>query len=248
MQALKKTMSGSAALLKSGAEPAADATARPQGKSRVERSEQIREALLQAAADVVGEKGYAHASITLITQKAGVGQGTFYNYFESRQAILDEIMPAVGRNMMAHIRKEVLAGKGHGFAELEEKAFRGFFSFLEIAPHFFRVLHEADQFAPAGYKQHIDNVFKQYMQFLQRSHDNGESPAYEPRELEVVALILMAARDYLAIHYVYGEGGRKELPEWVTQAYMKFVRYGLEGIPPDKATALPVRKKRKKKD
>src|SRR5690606_32698911 len=85
---------------------------------RVEKSEAIRESLLKAAVEVVGEVGYANASIALITQKAGVGQGTFYNYFESRQEILDALLPSLGKDMLAHVKKCALGG--HSFAELEE--------------------------------------------------------------------------------------------------------------------------------
>jgi AcrR family transcriptional regulator len=228
-------------------EPTTAAAAALKGKKRAEKSGQIREALLQAAADVVGEVGYANASITLITQRAGVAQGTFYNYFGSRQEILDEIMPAVGRNMLAHIRKFVLEKGGQKYAELEEHSFRGFFAFLEIAPHFFRVLHEADIFAPTGFRQHIDNVFNHYIQFLERSKTNGEIPGYEARELEVVALILMAARDYLAVYYLYGKNGQERLPEWVIQAYMKFVRFGLEGMLQTEKARKPETKHKKSK-
>jgi len=73
--------------------------------SRNERGKMIREALFKAAAEVVGEHGYQEASISMITQRAGVAQGTFYNHFQSRQDILDQLLPALGREMMEHIAK-----------------------------------------------------------------------------------------------------------------------------------------------
>lgn len=209
---------------------------------RAEKSEQTSEALLQAAAEVVGEKGFANASITLITQRAGVGQGTFYNYFDSRQEILDELMPAVGRNMLAYIKGKLQGGSN--FAELEEQHFRAFFSFLEVAPKFSRILSEAYLFTPKGHHLHMQTVFNNYMRFLKRSHANGEFPAYDEEELGVIAQILMAARDYLARNYTHEEGGAPRLPESATETYMKFVRYGLEGVPPEKTPTKPAGKKK----
>jgi AcrR family transcriptional regulator len=203
------------------------------GKSRVEKSELIRDALLNAAAEVVGEVGYANASVALITQQAGVGQGTFYNYFSSRQEILDELLPSMGKNMMGHIKKCALGG--HSFAELEDRSFRGFFSFLRETPQFLRILNGAEMFAEAGHKKHFQTVAKQYMRFLQHSLQEGEFPAYTEEELEVIVFMLMAARAYLAMRYVFGEDEQSELPEVVAQTYMKFVRYGLEGVPPSSA-------------
>ena len=58
---------------------------RPTQARRMSREEKARETyrlLLEAAAQVVGTDGYADASISKITQLAGVAQGTFYNYFD----------------------------------------------------------------------------------------------------------------------------------------------------------------------
>jgi AcrR family transcriptional regulator len=215
-----------------------------QGKTRLEKSELTRDALLAAAAEVVGEVGYANASIALITQKAGLGQGTFYNYFDSRQEILDELLPSMGKNMLAFIRKSALGG--HSFAELEEGSFLAFFSFLNENSQFLRILNGAEMFAPQGHKKHFDTVSKQYMRFLRHSLQNGEFPAYRDDELEVIVYMLMAARSYLAMRYMFDDGRKNELPEAVTQTYMKFVRYGLEGVPPQNPGADA--KKRKKKN
>lgn len=213
-----------------------------EGRNRSEKSELIRNALLKAAAEVVGEVGYAEASIARITQKAGVAQGTFYNYFETRQDILDELLPAVGSNMQRHIKECALGG--HNFAELEERGFLGFFSFLEQEPHFFRILNEAESFAPAGHKSHFDAVIKQYLGFLQHSQESGEFPSYAKKEFEVIALMMMAARSYLAMRYFDSDPKKPGLPSWVTDTYMKFVRYGLEGVPPTGKNAPAAAKKK----
>ena len=49
---------------------------------------------------MVGRLGYAEASVARITELADVAQGTFYNHFESRQELLDQLLPAIGRQMV----------------------------------------------------------------------------------------------------------------------------------------------------
>jgi AcrR family transcriptional regulator len=197
------------------------------GRNRMEKSELIRDALLKAAAEVVGEVGYADASIALITRKAGVALGTFYNYFGTRQDILDTLLPALGRQLREHVREQ--ARVGGDFAEREELSFRAFFSFLQAHPHFFRILNEAESFAPQAYHEHLDTVARGYMSFLSHASADGELPGYRSDELEVVTLILMAARTYIAARFAPGEGRETELPGWVVRAYMKFVLHGLQG-------------------
>lgn len=197
------------------------------GRNRREKSELVRDNLLWAAGQVVGESGYATASIARITELANVAQGTFYNYFDSRQDILDALLPTLGQKMLNHVRERSLGGKS--FAELEENSFLAFFEFIDNEPHFFRILNEAESFAPKAHKMHFEAVSERYMRFLRHSYQNGEFPGYALEDLEVIVFMLMAARSYLAIRYVYGDGKHKDIPENVVKTYMKFVRFGLEG-------------------
>jgi AcrR family transcriptional regulator len=248
MKSHKKAMPGAAGLLARAAKRSRPKVKSWRRGSRLEKSELLRHALLQAAATVVGEVGYANASIALITAKAGVAQGTFYNYFESRQDILDKLLPTLGEEMLAHIRQ--CASGGTNYTEIEERIFRGFFSFLGKTPHFSRILNEAESFAPAGHKQHFDNVSKKYLRLFHRSKLEGEFPNYSEAELEVVVFILLAARSYLALRYLGRPAQKSSLPEWVAQTYMKFVRYGLEGVPPPaqrQAASATIKRSRKER-
>lgn len=206
------------------------------GGSRTEKSERIRDALLHAAAEVVGEVGYADASIALITRKAGVALGTFYNYFESRQDILDALLPSIGAQMRAHVRQTARVGKD--FREREELSFRSFFSFLDQTPHFFRILNEAESFAPKAHGAHIGAVARGYQRFLAHASQSGEIVGYSAQDLEVVVYILMAARSYLALRYARADGKPADVPERVVRAYMRFVLFGLQGVEPEARSAV----------
>ena len=201
--------------------------------TRVERSDRIRRRLFSAAAEIVGEVGYAGASISLITQRAGVAQGTFYNHFASRQDLLDRLLPSLGEQMLEHIRARALLGE-HTFAALEANSFAAFFSFFHENPHFLRILNEAESYAPAGYRQHFEVTSRRYVKFLRRSHRHGEFPAFDDNELETIAFILMSARSYLAVrHFSEQRSGRRKskIPAAVVNTYLKFVLHGLTGNP-----------------
>jgi len=196
--------------------------------TRAERGQRIREALFNAAAQVVGEMGYQGASIALITQRAGVAQGTFYNHFESRQDILDQLLPTLGLEMLKHVHDRARHGKT--LLEQEELGFRAFFSFLREREFFFRILNEAESFAPKGHRAHLEQVAHGYVRFLARARERGQLPAFEERELEAIAFVLMAARSYLAWRYFYGQERQDEVPDWVVSTYMKMVSNGLQPL------------------
>src|SRR5437773_12549216 len=71
----------------------------------VERNAWTKQKIFDAATKVVGKVGYAEASVARITEEAGVAQGTFYNHFENRQELLDQLLPKVGTDMVYFIRE-----------------------------------------------------------------------------------------------------------------------------------------------
>jgi AcrR family transcriptional regulator len=58
------------------------------------RGARTRMALLAAAYDVFRENGFQNSSVALIAEKAGVGVGTFYQYFRDRTDVLGELVSA----------------------------------------------------------------------------------------------------------------------------------------------------------
>ncbi|AEC21171.1 transcriptional regulatory protein [Pusillimonas sp. T7-7] len=199
-------------------------------QGRSERGRLIHEALFTAASEIVGERGYEDTSISLITQRAGVAQGTFYNHFESRQDILDQLLPSLGKEMLAYVGE--CSRPGSTILEREELGFRGFYTFLKLHPYFFRVLNEAPSFAPKAYQAHIELVRDGYMRFLKRGLDSGEIKGFNEQELEAAAFVMMGARLYLG-HYANRAGNNdgSDIPDWVTQAYRKLITHGLTGTP-----------------
>jgi AcrR family transcriptional regulator len=60
--------------------------------SRRERKKhETRQALLDAAWSLFRQKGYRATTVEEITETADVAKGTFFNYFDSKEALLDEL-------------------------------------------------------------------------------------------------------------------------------------------------------------
>lgn len=205
-------------------------TARPGPKlTRAERNDEVKGRLFDAAAKVVGRLGYAEASVARITELAKVAQGTFYNHFENRQELLDQLLPTIGLRMVDFIQERV--DPSAPGAEKEAVRFRAFFEFLREVPEFPRILNEAELFAPKGYQRHLDNIATAYVRILKRSRGVGDVGDYSDQELEVIVHILMGARGYLSRRYAYTEGSAHAVPDYVLSAYDKLLRLGLFKAP-----------------
>jgi AcrR family transcriptional regulator len=193
--------------------------------SRAERNDEVKRRLFEAAAKVVGRLGYAEASVARITELADVAQGTFYNHFDSRQELLDQLLPAIGRQMVSFIQERIDSSASG--ADKETARFRAFFEFLREAPEFLRILNEAELFAPQGYQIHLDNIAAAYIRILKRGRAAGDVDDFSDLELEVIVNILMGARGYLSRRYAYSEGAAHAVPDYVISAYEKLLRAGL---------------------
>lgn len=200
----------------------------PTRGKRADRAAEIRRKLIDSAAKVVGAEGYANASVAKITALAEIAQGTFYNYFASQQELFDHLLPELGGELLDLIREQT-AGESDSFKR-DEIGFRTFFDFLARRPEFYRILNEAETFAPKAYHDHMRNMAQGYMRALARSHAKGELQGYELRELEVIVYALLAVRNYISYRYLYRDiGGARRLPPWVAETYAKLVAGGLKG-------------------
>ena len=193
--------------------------------TRAERRQQIKADLTKAAAKVVGQVGYQNAMVSKITEEANVSHGTFYNYFESRQDLFDKLLPALGDELIDHIRTRA-TGAPNAF-EREKRSFMAFFEFLQSTPEFYRVLYEAELFAPKGYKQHVDQIAELYVRTLEREAAQGQITLINHQEAETIAFMLMGARHYLCMHFARENGRTVALPEDVLNAYLRIISTGM---------------------
>jgi AcrR family transcriptional regulator len=196
--------------------------------NRVERNAWTKRKIFNAATKVVGKYGYAEASVARITEQAGVAQGTFYNHFENRQALLDQLLPKIGIDMVRFIRERT----GNSNAARQEIArFGAFFDFIREVPEFLRILNEAELFAPIGYQKHLDNISMAYVRILRRARHAGAIDGFSDEEFEAIVHMFMGARGYLSRRYSYANGSVTAVPDHVISAYEKLITRGLFTLP-----------------
>ena len=197
--------------------------------NRVERNAWTKRKIFDAATRMVGKYGYAEASVARITEEAGVAQGTFYNHFENRQELLDQLLPKIGIDMVHFIRERTGTADA---ARQELELFSAFFQFIREVPEFLRILNEAEYFAPIGYQKHLDNIATAYVRILRRARLAGAIVDFSDEEFEAIVHMFMGARGYLSRRYSYAAGKVTAVPDHVISAYQKLVTRGL--FTPDK--------------
>lgn len=82
---------------------------RPKTADRDQTLSQTRRMLLDAAAGVIAQEGYAVANINRISEAAGFAKGTVYNYFPSKRALMSALIEETASAHLDYIAGPVLA-------------------------------------------------------------------------------------------------------------------------------------------
>lgn len=87
-----------------------DERSSPRGQPKGDKRDRTRAKLLEAARSVIREKGYEHATLEAISDRAGMTTGAIYGNFKNR----DELFLALGQTYWAPIKPNVKPGASVG--------------------------------------------------------------------------------------------------------------------------------------
>ena len=146
--------------------------------------------------------GYNDASIVKITEAAGVGQGTFYLYFQGKAEIFDQLV----RDLNRRVRRAMTEAAHQGRTRIESEllGFRAFFRFTAEHPALYRIIRQAEFASPETLQFHYDRLVEGYVAALERAMEAGE---IERRDPEVLAWALMGIGELIGMRYIlWAEG------------------------------------------
>jgi AcrR family transcriptional regulator len=205
------------------AERAAISVASDGKAPRTARGERTLRKILDAARHEFGERGFAESSIVAITQRAGVALGTFYTYFDSKEAVFG----AVVRDMSAQVR-DTVAPAFQEASEALDAAQRGLELFLKFAREHrdvYRIVDESEFVDPTAYREHYETTAARIAARFVDARDKGELAAdLTDEELEILSWASMGANVFLGLRYsIWSKGDYRR----VAAAANRLLRKGL---------------------
>jgi len=164
-----------------------------------------RQAILAAAIAVFAEKGYHSTKMADIAQKAGMGKGTLYEYFRTKE----ELPKAIFRLMFQDFNQQllqveqshsdpvdaILAGIHLCFQDLDE--------FAPVTPLIFELLGNKDLDQSIGLSQDFEQWLENMNQFFVGWIEQGQSQGQISQDLSapVFARMLVSTLDGMGTHY-----------------------------------------------
>ncbi|HWI88184.1 MAG TPA: TetR/AcrR family transcriptional regulator [Sphingomicrobium sp.] len=177
---------------------------------RTARGERTLRKILDAARREFGDHGFADSSIVGITQRAGVALGTFYTYFDSKEALFQALV----RDMSGQVREQV--GPAFGGAtdaiDGERRALEAFLRFARDHRDIYRIIDEAEFVDPAAYREHYETTASRIVIRLTAARDKGEIDAsFNDEQLQVLAWAMMGANVFLGLRFFVWDDADEEM-------------------------------------
>jgi AcrR family transcriptional regulator len=139
---------------------------------RTERGRRTRRALLDAAALEFGEHGFHLASISAITRRAGVALGSFYTYFDSKDAIFRALVSDMSARVRDHVAPAIRAAPDALAAE--RAGLDSFLAFVRDHKEIYRIIDEAEFVDSASFRRHYETTAERIAYRLREGAGRGE--------------------------------------------------------------------------
>ena len=188
---------------------------------RTERGRKTLRKLLDAAAEEFGEKGFHEASVSSITRRAGMALGSFYTYFDSKDALFRALVADMSEKVRTSARSALSAEMSA--LEIERAALAAFLRFAAEHKEVYRIIDEAEFVDPASYRQHYETIAARIADRLQAGADKGE---FRDGMGELEAWAVMGMNVFVGLRYVVW-GGAEMTPEAVAEGVNRLLAEGV---------------------
>ncbi len=199
-----------------GSEQATDAKT-----PRTERGRKTLRKLLDASATEFGEKGFHEASVSSITRRAGVALGTFYTYFDSKDALFRALVADMSKSVRTSSRSAL--SDNMGALEIEQAALSAFLAFARDHKEVYRIIDEAEFVDPASYREHYETIAERIEERLAAGAKSGE---FREGLGELEAWAVMGMNVFIGLRYAVWDDGKRS-PEDLAQAVNVLLKKGI---------------------
>ncbi len=163
---------------------------------RTERGRKTMRAILDAARQEFAEKGFHDASISGITARAGVALGSFYTYFDTKDAVFRALVGDMSAQVRDQVAPAVLAAPDALTAEGD--GLRAFLEFVRGHKEIYRIIDEAEFVDAESYRHHYETTAERITQRLKAGAERGEVR----RDVgEIHAWAIMGMNVFLGLRY-----------------------------------------------
>ncbi|MBX9796068.1 TetR/AcrR family transcriptional regulator, partial [Sphingomonas sp.] len=193
----------------------------PQDRTpRTDRGRKTLRALLDAARAEFGERGFHDASISSITRRAGIALGSFYTYFDSKDALFRALVRDMSDQVRDHVAPRLKSAPDQIAAE--QAGLQAFIEFVRTHKEIYRIIDEAEFVDPDSFRAHYQTTAERIAQRLSAAVARGE---LRPIDAELHAWAIMGMNVFLGLRY--GVWGAERTAEDIGETVAALLARGL---------------------
>ena len=189
-------------------------------KPRTERGRRTLRLILAAATQEFGERGYHDAAIARIAQHADVAIGSFYTYFDSKEAVFRALVDTMSAELRLAMTAVIVAAPDRLAGE--RAVIAAFIEFSRKNKALSRIIAEAAFVAEDAYRRHYDGLAKSYAASLTKAFGRGE---ISDGDMVVRAWAIIGMNIFLGLRY--GVWDDSADPAQIADAAMALISEGL---------------------
>ncbi|WAA13122.1 TetR/AcrR family transcriptional regulator [Fervidibacillus halotolerans] len=147
--------------------------------------------VLQAAAQLFAEKGYANTSTSEIAKKADVAEGTIFRHFQTKEKLLRSILLPFLKESLPPLSEDVFSEMLASYGDSPESFFRALiknrYEFFKESKEYFQILVKEFVYTEP-FQQEVkvlfeQNVLKRINDAIKRFQEKGEITQSIPSEI-----------------------------------------------------------------
>jgi AcrR family transcriptional regulator len=182
----------------------------PQPDRRGRRREKTRRALLEAALALIASRGLESTRIEDVTEAADLGKGAFYNYFDSKEALVAALLADAVREL----DQEFLAEISGSEAERLRAVVRQHEAYFAARPAALTLFHQVRGLLLRGSAQgHLRPVVRDYLARVASRLEPGRPESDEG--LDRAAAVIGAVTGYHSFRIAGGLAERAGTVAWL---------------------------------
>ena len=190
---------------------------------RTARGEKTLRKILDAALLEFGQHGFHDSSIVGITSRAKVALGTFYTYFDSKEAVFAALVRDMSRQVRDHVAPDIEGATDE--IDRERKALASYLRFVFDHKEVYRIIDEAEFVDPAGFRTHYETAAARIATRLEDATAKGQMRDDGPLATDVRAWAIMGMNVFLGLRF--GVWGRQD-PDLVAAHANDLIARGLK--------------------
>lgn len=183
-----------------------------------------KESIIEAAIYCFSSYGYKATTMEQIARQAGIGKGTVYNFFSSKEELFQSILKHIAQEM-----KEIAIEKmknGNNFFEGIHQTILSFLDYRNNHQLVFKIMQEAKEYGTPIVKQEMKKIDDYVVLFIEKELEKAiEKKEVKPCKSKLTAFVIF--KIYVALVVEWEKEHETLQEEQISTFFLEYIQQGL---------------------